>query len=76
MNGGWVIAPIAFAVYLLSYAPVYWAADKLGLIADGPGGMALALGLVYAPIWILSQVSPFDSVIFWYWELWMPPFER
>ncbi len=75
MNRVWVIAPIGCVVYLLSYAPVYWVADKLGLFAEGPGGTALALGLVYSPILILSQVPLFEGPILWYWELWMPPIE-
>ncbi len=75
MHRAYVIAILACVVYVLSYGPVYWVTDKIGLIADGPGGTALVLGIVYSPIWILSQVPPFDGPIFWYWELWMPPIQ-
>ena len=61
---------IAVVVYVLSYAPVYWIVDALGIDSDG---VWLALGLFYMPIWLVAQLSPLDAIVMWYWELFLPP---
>lgn len=63
---------VAVLFYVLSYAPIYWIVNALGIRSEA---VWIALGLFYLPIWLLAQVTPLDSIIMWYWEFFMPPIE-